>query len=152
MRAVLFGSLQALPAPSRNEKETPMRFLLLLFLLSEVSSEPPWSELTISIERASGYSSDQVTVCLVRVVNNGPRTWPGRTLHFEARAIDGGLVVERARGKFGLSLPPHGTLETLISFSGLYSRFEVGPAATSPDGGSGKKRSSGRRPKRPRKP
>jgi hypothetical protein len=130
-----------------------MRSLLLLFLLSQApSSEPPWSDLSLSIERAHGYSSDQVTVCLVRVVNHGSRTWPGRNLHFEARAIDGGVVVERARGRFGLSLPPHGTLETLISFSAPYSRFEVGPAATSPDGGGGKKRSSGKRPKRPRQP
>ncbi len=130
-----------------------MRSLLLLILLLQApSSEPPWSELTLSIERAHGYSSDLVTVCLVRVVNNGSRTWPGRSLHFEARAIDGGVVVERARGRFGLSLPPHGTLETLISFSGPYSRFEVGPAATSSDSGGGKKRSSGKRPKRPRRP
>jgi hypothetical protein len=132
-----------------------MRSLASFFLfLATLSSEPPWSELSLTIERAHGYSSDQVTVCLVRVVNHGSRTWPGRNLHFEARAIDGGVVVERARGRFGLSLPPHGTLETLISFSAPYGRFEVSPAATSSDSAGGGKRSGGKRrkPSAPRRP
>jgi hypothetical protein len=124
-----------------------MRFLpwILLALLSS-SDEPPWSELTLTIEPEAGYSSDQVSICRVRVVNHGSRTWPGRTLHFEARAVDGGVVVERARGRFGLSLPPHGTLETLISFSAPYSRFEVSPAESSEKAGTrkgGGKRSGG---------
>jgi hypothetical protein len=120
----------------------------LLLFLGALSSEPPWSELTLSIEREHGYSSDQVTICRVRVVNHGSRTWPGRNLHFEARAIDGGVVVERARGRFGLSLAPHGTLETLIGFSVPYARFEVSPAASSSDSGGGRKRSGGRGAKR----
>src|SRR5262245_60445387 len=128
-----------------------MRFLFLYFLLQSASSEPPWSDLTLTIERAPGYSSDLVTVCLVRVVNHGSRTWPGRTLHFEARAIDGGVVVERARGRFGHSLPPQGTLETLVSFSAPYSRFEVGPAATSSSGSGGRSRSGSKRPRRPKR-
>jgi hypothetical protein len=61
-----------------------------LLLLQAPSSEPPWSELSLSIEKDPGYSSDQVVVCRVRVVNHGARTWPGRSLHFEARALDGG--------------------------------------------------------------
>jgi hypothetical protein len=109
-----------------------MRLLALIFLLvASPSEEPPWSELSLTIEPETGYSSDQVAICRVRVINHGSHTWPGRTLHFEARALDGGAVVERARGRFGLSLPPHGTLETLISFSAPYRRFEVSPAASS---------------------
>lgn len=130
-----------------------MKSLVLVFLmLRATASEPPWSELTLSIEREHGSSSDQVTICRVRVVNHGSRTWPGRALHFEARAIDGGLVVERARGRFGLHLPPHGTLETLIAFSAPYARFEVAPAASSPDSGGGRKKSGGKRGKRPSRP
>jgi hypothetical protein len=104
---------------------------LILLWLASPSEEPPWSDLSLTIEPEVGYSSDQVSICRVRVVNHGSRTWPGRTLHFEARALDGGVVVERATGRFGLSLPPHGSLETLISFSGPYRRFEVSPAASS---------------------
>jgi hypothetical protein len=127
-----------------------MRWIsLVLLFLTPASEEPPWSDLTLSIERAPGYSSDQVAICLVRVVNNGSRTWPGRTLHFEARALDGGVVVERARGRFGLSLPPHGTLETLISFSAPYTRFEVSPAASSEK--TGTRGAGGGRSKKPRR-
>ena len=123
---------------------------LLALLLGAQASEPPWSELTLTIERAHGYSSDQVAVCRVRVVNHGSKTWPGRTLHFEARAVDGGVVVERARGRFGLSLGPGETLETLISFSVPNARFEVSPAASSDGGGTRKKSGSRKRPPRRR--
>lgn len=122
--------------------------LVLLLALASPSEEPPWSDLSLSIEPEAGYSSDQVSICRVRVVNHGSRTWPGRTLHFEARALDGGVVVERARGRFGLSLPPGGTLETLISFSAPYRRFEVSPAASSENGGT--RRSGGKKRKSPR--
>jgi hypothetical protein len=133
-----------------------MGFLAFPFLvLVSLSSEPPWSDLTLAIELEAGYSSDQVAVCRVRVVNHGAHTWPGRTLHFEARALDGGVVVERVRGRFGLSLPPGGMLETLVGFSAPYTRFEVAPAAAS-DGGGTRKRSgkSGKRskPAKPRPP
>jgi hypothetical protein len=124
-----------------------MNFLsLLLLFCGSLSGQPPWSELTLSIERADGYSSDQVAICRVRVVNHGSHTYPGRSLHFEARAVDGGVVVERARGRFGLSLPPGGTLETLISFSAPYTRFEVAPAAASGESG-GRSRAKGKRSK-----
>ena len=92
-----------------------MKFLAFPILaLVSLSSEPPWSDLTLAIELEAGYSSDQVAVCRVRVVNHGSHTWPGRTLHFEARALDGGVVVERVRGRFGVPLQPGGTLETLV--------------------------------------
>jgi hypothetical protein len=118
--------------------------LVLLFCGSS-SSALPWSELTLSIEPEAGYSSDHVAICRVRVVNHGSHTYPGRNLHFEARALDGGVVLERARGRFGLSLPPGGTLETLISFSAPYRRFEVAPASGSDPGG--RSRSKGKRPR-----
>jgi len=127
-----------------------MRFLVpFLLLLGAASAEPPWSELSLSIEREHGYSSDQVTVCRVRVVNHGSRTWPGRNLRFEARAIDGGVVVERATRRFGLSLGPHRTLETLTTFSVPHARFEVSPATSRPGEEGQRKRSGGKRGKRP---
>lgn len=112
--------------------------LSLFLLLGGPSAEPPWSELSLSIEREAGVSSEHVTLCRVRVVNHGRRSWPGRTLHFEARAIEAGAVAERARGRFGLTLAPYGRLETLIGFDGSYQYFEVGPA--DPPGKSGERR------------
>jgi hypothetical protein len=92
----------------------------------------PWQDLAFSIEKDHSISSDTVTVCRVRVVNRGGHTWPGRAVRFEARALEAGTVMARERGRFGLSIPPHGTLETLISFQGLYDRFEVHPVFKSP--------------------
>ena len=117
---------------------------LVLLFLDSAALQPPWSELSLSIEREAGYSSDRVTLCRVRVVNHGSHTWPGRSLHFEARAVDGGVVVERSRGRFGLSLPPQGTLETLIGFSIPDARCEVSPAPSSPDSGAKKKKGARR--------
>jgi len=99
-------------------------FVLLLSLVSPPSGVP-WSELSLSIERDHSTSSDQATLCRVRVVNHGGRSWPGRSIAFEARAIQGGTVVASERGRFGLTLAPYGTLETLIGFNGRYDRFEV---------------------------
>ena len=130
-----------------------MKVLALLFLFLEgPPTEGPWADLSLTIEREPGYSSDRVTICRVRVVNHGSRTWPGRDLHFEARAIDGGVVVERARGRFGLSLPPHGTLETLISFSIPDARVEVSPAGPSVESGGRRKSSKAGKPRRPSRP
>lgn len=109
-----------------------MRPIFLFPLLAALlSAELPWRELSLTIERDRYTSSDSVTLCRVRVVNHGWRTWPGRSLRFEARAIDGGVVVARERGRFGLSLTPGGSLETLIGFVGRYDRFEVVPAPSS---------------------
>jgi hypothetical protein len=104
----------------------------LLFLLLSLVSPPsgiPWEELSLSIERDHSTSSDQATLCRVRVVNHGGRSWPGRSIGFEARAIQGGAVVASERGRFGLTLAPYGTLETLVGFPGRYDRFEVSPAS-----------------------
>jgi hypothetical protein len=108
-------------------------FVLLLSLVSPPSGVP-WNELTLSIDRDHSTSSDQATLCRVRVVNHGSRSWPGRSIGFEARALQGGTVVATERGRFGLTLAPYGTLETLIGFQGRYDRFEVVPAGGGRDG------------------
>ena len=105
----------------------PFFFLLALLVPQAPSAELPWQDLALSIERDSSTSSDTVTLCRVRVVNRGPHVWPGRNVRFEAVAVKGGVVLARERGRFGLSLAPHDTLETLIAFHGLYDRFEVRP-------------------------
>ena len=82
----------------------------------------------------------------MRVVNRGSRTWPGRLVRFEAAAIDSGVAMVREMGRFGLSLAPHETLETLIAFEGLYDRFEVRLLSLD-SGGSGSKNGGGGRGK-----
>jgi hypothetical protein len=106
----------------------------------------------LSIERDWQTSSDHVTLCRVRARNFGARSWSGRSIGFEARALSGGAVVARERGRFGLILEPYGTLETLISFEGRFDRFEVVPAgekSSSSRGGSrgGKPRARNKSPK-----
>lgn len=110
----------------------------LLLCLRLASVELPWSELSLTVETDTSVSSDHATLVRVRVVNRGSRTWQGRDLRFEVRALDGGVVVARQRGRFGLSLPPHGTLETIVGFHGRYARFEVAPIASG--GSDGKRR------------
>jgi len=107
--------------------------ILLLCIRLAFVSQPPWEELSLSISQEIGVSSDTVTLCRVRVVNHGSRSWPGREIRFVAEALDGGRVVESARGRFGLSLAPHETLETLIGFSGSYRHFQVRPAEKGTD-------------------
>lgn len=108
------------------------QILLLIIRLASVS-QPPWEELSLSISQEIGISSDTVTLCRVRVVNHGGRAWPGREIRFVAEALEGGRIVESARGRFGLSLAPHETLETLIGFSGSYRHFQVRPAEKGTD-------------------
>jgi hypothetical protein len=100
----------------------------LLLALSGSESAVPWQELTLSIERDHQTSSDTVTLCRIRVTNHGGRSWQGRKIAFEARALEGGAVVASERGRFGYVLAPYGSLETLIGFVGRYDRFEVVPA------------------------
>jgi hypothetical protein len=93
-------------------------------------SAPPevaWGDLSLSIEEDRGFSSDHVTLCRVRVVNNGSSSWQGRRLVFEARALRGGQVAARQRGRFGLTLGPREALETIVGFVGRFDRFEVSP-------------------------
>lgn len=108
---------------------TPLiRFMLGIWLLGAPSTEGvPWGELRLAVEEDRGFSSDHATVCLVRVVNDGRGTWPGRDVRFEVRAIRDGRVAARQRGRFGLLLGPHETLETKVAFLGRFDRFEVVP-------------------------
>ena len=121
----------------------PILFLSLVFAASSPDSDLPWQDLALSIEIDRATSSDTTTLCRVRVVNRGAHAWPGRVVRFEAVAVEAGVVMARERGRFGLSLPPHDTLETLIAFEGLYHRFEVRPLFKDA-GGSGSKGRSGR--------
>jgi hypothetical protein len=114
--------------------------LLLVFALSGSAEELPWQDLLFSIEKDFSTSSDTVTLCRVRVANRGAHTWPGSRLKFEAMALEGGVVMARERGRFGLSLAPHGTLETVIGFRGLYHRFEVRPVSKDPNGSESRSR------------
>lgn len=116
--------------------------ILLLSLRLASVSQPSWEELSLSISQEFGISSDTVTLCRVRVVNHGSRTWPGRQIQFVADALEAGRVVESARGRFGLSLAPHETLETLIGFSGSYRQFRVRPAEKGTDRSDARRRGS----------
>jgi hypothetical protein len=122
---------------------------VLLLALAAPESAVPWGEVTLSIQRDSQTSSDHVTLCRVRITNHGSRSWPGRSIAFEARALTGAAVVARERGRFGLVLEPYGTLETLIGFTGRFDRFEVVPArgagGRSPRGGRSEATAPGRR-------
>ena len=107
---------------------TPILFLsLALAAASPDNMDLPWRDLVLSIEKDRTVSSDTATLCRVRVVNRGGRTWQGRHVRFEAVAVEAGVVVARERGRFGLTLSPHDTLETVIAFQGLFDRFEVRP-------------------------
>jgi hypothetical protein len=132
-----------------------MRSVLWLALfLSGSPEELPWQDLVFAIEKDFSTSSDAVTLCRVRVTNRGGHTWPGGRLRFEASALEGGVVMARERGRFGLSLGPRDTLETVIGFRGLYSRFEVRAVSKDPEdsktsrrGGRAKKSKPGRKKK-----
>ena len=115
-------------------------FLLISLLLATgegLDPTPYAGEIRLSIARDPYSSSDQVTLCRVRAINDGSRTWQGRSLRFEARAVDVNPAV-RQRGRFGLELPPHGSLETLISLPGRHDRFEVELLAAGKDDGGAK--------------
>jgi len=125
-------------------------FLPFLFAAAAGLLPVAWSELALSIEEDRSVSSDQATLCRVRVVNHGSSTWSGRRLVFEARALRNGRVHEIRAGRFGLTLGPRETLETVVGFIGRYDRFEVVPKEGSKDaenGSSGrsKRRRSGKR-------
>ena len=85
---------------SRKEPKMIPILAFSLLLLTADPPDSPWVEVRLTIVRDPYSSSDQVTVCRVRAVNLGGRTWSGRTLAFEARAVGGGRHT-RARGRFG---------------------------------------------------
>src|SRR5947209_547538 len=125
---------------------TPSFFLALA--LSAAAADLPWQDLALSIEKDRSTSSDTVTLCRVRVVNRGTHTWPGRAVRFEAQALEAGVVMARERGRFGLSLAPHDSLETLVALQGVYDRFEVRSLFKDFDGAGSKSRGGGRGAKR----
>ncbi len=105
--------------------------ILALSLLGLFAGGPPagaWDEIRLTVFRDPYTSSDQVTLCRVRADNLGSRSWSGRALAFEVRALGAGSDA-RARGRFGLTLEPHGSLETLVALPGRHDRFEVVPVA-----------------------
>jgi hypothetical protein len=120
-------------------------FFLLLALGGAFpdDSDLPWRDLVFTIEKDRSVSSDTVTLCRVRVVNRGGHTWQGRRLRFEAAAVEAGVAVARERGRFGWTLSPHDTLETVIAFEGLFDRFEVRPLSKGGDRAGSKGRRSG---------
>jgi hypothetical protein len=125
-------------------------FLPFLFAAAAGLLPVAWSELALSIEEDRSVSSDQATLCRVRVVNHGSSTWSGRRLVFEARALRNGRVHDVRTGRFGLTLGPRETLETVVGFIGRYDRFEVVPkegsnAAESGSSGRTNRRRSGKR-------
>ena len=132
----------------------PILFLsLALVAASPDDADLPWRDLVLSIEKDRSVSSDTATLCRVRVVNRGGHTWQGRRVRFEAVALEAGVVVARERGRFGLTLSPHDTLETVIAFQGLFDRFEVRPLFKDRDGGSkGRRPGRGAGAKKKRKP
>jgi len=104
-----------------------MLLALMVALFASPADPVRWQELVLSIRPDPYTSSDTVTLCRVRVVNNGGGSWPGRRLRFEARALADGRVVERQIGRFGITLAPREALETIVAFSGSYRTFEVVP-------------------------
>jgi hypothetical protein len=123
---------------------------LLLPLTPAAGAAPdPWSQVRLTIARDPYTSSDQVTLCRVRAVNFGPRSWQGRDLAFEARALGGGSVVKQ-RGRFGLELAPYGSLETLVALPGRHDRFEVVPLPATRSSGDPEKMPRKRGKRRPR--
>lgn len=100
--------------------------IVLAALLAGAPEETPWREVTLSIFRDPYLSSDHVTILRVRAVNHGRRSWPGRSLRFEARGF-GTAIPTTARGRFGLVLGPSSALETVVALPGRHDRFEVAP-------------------------
>ena len=125
----------------------PLLALSLLLLTAEGPPEDPWTEIRLTVFRDPYSSSEQVTTCRVRADNLGGRSWSGRALAFEVRALGAERV--RARGRFGLTLEPHGHLETVVVLPGRHDRFEVQPVR--PHDREEREQSQRRRPGRHRK-
>jgi hypothetical protein len=104
----------------------PILALPLLFLLAGDAPDHTRGEIRLTVFRDPYTSSDQVTLCRVRADNQGGRRFSGRALAFEVRAVGASPAV-RVRGRFGLTLEPYGSLETLVALPGRHDRFEVAP-------------------------
>jgi len=128
---------------------TPLLALVLLMPLAASPSDAPPDEVRLTVFRDPYTSSDQVTVCRIRADNLGARRWSGRAIVFEVR-VPGTLPAVRARGRFGLTLEPYGSLETIVALPGRHDRFEV-VALRARDSG-GRDSAVRRRHSKPRKP
>jgi hypothetical protein len=102
----------------------PILALFLVVLPEAKPSDPPPEEVRLTVLRDPYTSSDQVTLCRVRADNLGGRTWSGRWIAFEVR-VPGTSPPVRTRGRFGLTLEPYGSLETIIALPGRHDRFEI---------------------------
>jgi hypothetical protein len=102
----------------------PVLALLLTVVPQGSPSDPLPEEIRLTVLRDPYTSSEQVTLCRVRADNLGGRRWPGRAIAFEVR-VPGTTPRVRARGRFGLTLEPYGSLETIVALSGRHDRFEV---------------------------
>jgi hypothetical protein len=121
-----------------------MEILLALALLfAEGLPDLPVLDLSLTIEEDRGFSGDHSTLCLVRVVNRGRSTLAGGDIAFEALAYRDGRVAARQRGRFGLTLGPHETMETRVAFLGKFDRFAVELADPGRGRKSGARRKSG---------
>jgi hypothetical protein len=98
--------------------------ILLLRLFAGRDAIEGADEIRLTVYRDPYVSSDQVTVCRVRADNLGGRRWAGRDLAFEVR-VPGASPAVKARGRFGLTLEPYGSLETIVALPGRRDRFEV---------------------------
>jgi len=117
----------------------------LALLFAEDLPALPVLDLALTIEEDRGFSADHSTLCLVRVVNRGRSTLAGGDIGFEALAFRDGRIAARQRGRFGLTLGPHETLETKVAFLGKFDRFavELADARQGRKGGAGRKSGSG---------
>ena len=97
---------------------------LLVRLLAGHDTIDGADEIHLTVYRDPYVSSEQVTVCRIRADNLGGRRWAGRDLAFEVR-VPGASPAVKARGRFGLTLEPYGSLETVITLPGRRDRFEV---------------------------
>ena len=102
----------------------PILALLLAMLPQAGPPDSPPEEIRLTVLRDPYTSSEQVTLCRVRADNVGGRRWSGRAIAFEVR-VPGASPPVRARGRFGLTLEPYGSLETIVALSGRHDRFEV---------------------------
>ena len=127
-------------------KSFPMT-LGILFLSSLAAAS---SDIVYRIAPDPSRSSDSVTICRVTASNYSGASLDGRTLGFEAVALENGDIVERERGRFAGIVRNGETAETLIGFNGAFRIFDVQGVAASArtKGGSGRKASAGSKAKK----
>lgn len=115
--------------------------LILAVTLVGFSSGVLAGDASLSIEPDPYVSSDHVTICRVVARNDSPHTLDGRSIGFEARAFENGVLVMREKGRFAGAVGPGETAETRIGFNGVFTDVRVVPAEGKTAGG-GRRRSS----------